>query len=93
MIYATRKFWKGAAERAIATGAQFVGLVVGVGVTAGAVDGETAEVLNAFTLDWLTIGGSFAGGAFASLVLSLARPKFVAGEPGATPEPIAPAAG
>lgn len=93
MIYATRKFWKGATERAIATGAQFAGLVVGVGITAGGLEGETAEVINAFTLDWGTIGGAYVGGMVASLLLSLARPRFVAGEPGATPEPVAPAGG
>ncbi|WP_125777203.1 hypothetical protein [Antribacter gilvus] len=89
MIYASLSFWKGAAERAIATGAQFCLLVLGVGVGAGALPGETAQIVNALTLNYVTLGGAFLGGALVSVLTSLARPDFVAGAPGASPVPLA----
>lgn len=81
MIYATREFWSGAAERAIATGAQFAVGVVLSGAAAGTVTGETAEVINAFALDVRTVIGAFIGGIVLSVLTSLARADFVAGKP------------
>lgn len=66
-----KSFWKEATERALKTGAQFVLVTLGVGLAAGAGDGETAEVINALTLDWLNLGGVFLGGAFVSYLFSL----------------------
>lgn len=76
-VYASRDFWLGAAERAVKTGAQFFLMVLGVGVTAGVVDGQTASVVNALALDYLTLAGAFAGGVLVSLMTSLAFPKNV----------------
>lgn len=76
-IYATREFWNGAAERAIKTGAQFVLAVLGIGITAGGIGSEEAQIISAFAIDWLTVGGAFLGGAFASIAFSLAAPKHV----------------
>jgi hypothetical protein len=66
----TKEFWKAAAERAIATAAQSVIAVVGVD-----------HLTNAFTLDWPTLGGVAAGGAFLSLLKSVAVGKFTDGSP------------
>lgn len=65
------EFWRGALERAIKTGAQFVLLVLGVGVGSGVVDTDTAQVINAFALDYLTLGGAFMGGVLFSVLTSL----------------------
>lgn len=73
----TKKFWKGAAERGIKSGAQFALLTLGVGLTAGAVDGETAQVINAFTVNFATLGGAFLGGVLVSALTSLAFPSKV----------------
>ena len=67
----TTAFWKGAAERALKSGAQFALLTLGVGLTAGAVDGETAQVINAFTVNFVTLGGTFLGGALVSVLTSI----------------------
>lgn len=75
MIYATKTFWVGALERGIKTGAQFVLALLGIGVTAVGMQGETAEIISAFTLDWLSIGGAFLGGVFMSLMTSLVSPN------------------
>lgn len=68
----TIAFWKGATERAVKSGAQFALLTLGVGVTAGAVDGETAQVINAFAVNFATLGGAFLGGVLVSALTSLA---------------------
>ena len=70
-------FWKGVAERGIKTGAQFALLTLGVGLTAGAVDSETAQVINAFTVNFATLGGAFLGGVLVSALTSLALPENV----------------
>ncbi|QEP08725.1 holin [Glutamicibacter sp. ZJUTW] len=67
----TKEFWKGVAERGIKTGAQFALLTLGVGVTAGTVDGEAAQVINAFAVDFVTLGGAFLGGVLVSVLTSL----------------------
>lgn len=67
----TTAFWKGAAERALKSGAQFALLTLGVGLTAGTVDGETAQVINAFTVNLATLGGTFLGGALVSVLTSI----------------------
>lgn len=72
MFFTSKQFWKQTAERALKSGAQFVALVIGAGVIAGTQPGEAAEVINAFALDWLNLGGVFLGGAFASIVTSIA---------------------
>jgi hypothetical protein len=77
MIYASKEFWLGVAERAVKTGAQMVLFLLGVGITAAGVDGETAQVLSAFAVDWIAIGGAFLGGAFLSLMTSLVAPEKV----------------
>lgn len=56
----TIRFWKDAAERAVKTAAQAVLLAIGGGA------------VNALTLDWATLGGSFLGGALLSLLTSIA---------------------
>lgn len=66
----TKKFWKAAAERSVATAGQAVLAVIGVD-----------QVVNAFELDWVTLGGVAAGGAFLSLVKSIAVGKFTDGSP------------
>lgn len=70
----TLEFWRGVAERGIKSGAQFALLTLGVGLTAGTVDGETAQVINAFTVNFVTLGGAFAGGVLVSALTSLALP-------------------
>lgn len=54
-------FWKAATERAISTAAQAAAAFIFV---------DSVQV-NAFTLDWPTIGGIAAGGALFSLLKSL----------------------
>ncbi|MEV1295759.1 holin [Pseudonocardia sp. NPDC049635] len=56
----TTVFWKDAAERAIATGAQ---TLVGLWTAAG--------VFNLLTVDWAAAGGVAAGAAALSLLKSL----------------------
>lgn len=73
----TKDFWKGALERAVKSGAQFVLLVLGVGVAAGGVDTETAQVINAFALDYVALGGAFLGGVLMSVLTSVAFPAAV----------------
>ena len=70
----TIEFWKGAAERGIKTGAQFALLTLGVGVTAGTGEGETAQAINAFAVDFVTLGGAFLGGVLVSVLTSLVLP-------------------
>lgn len=77
MIYATKQFWKGAAERALKTGAQFVLALLAVGVTAGGLEAETADVISAFALDWSAIGSAFIGGMFISVMTSIVSPQVV----------------
>lgn len=67
----TLAFWKAATERAIKSGAQFALIVIVGGAVAGGVETETAEVVNAFALDYLTIGGVFAGGVIVSYLTSV----------------------
>ncbi|WP_193510495.1 hypothetical protein [Cryobacterium sp. BB736] len=77
----TFAFWKAATERAIKSGAQFVGLTIGGGIAAG-VSGN--EVINAFLLDYPTLGGVFLGGALASYVTSLISAPISGGSPSIT---------
>ena len=58
----TLKFWKATAERAIATGAEAVIAVWGVGDIA----------LNAFVIDWETAAGIALGGAALAVLKALA---------------------
>lgn len=77
MIYATKAWALGATERSLKTGAQFVLFLLGVGVTAGSLSGEEAQVISAFALDWTAILGAFLGGAFTSLMTSVVAPENV----------------
>lgn len=80
----TLVFWRAACERALKTGAEFVLLTLGVGVGAGASAGQTAAVINAFTLNYLTLGGAFAGGMLVSVMFSLVTAKLTDGSPSMT---------
>lgn len=80
----TLTFWRAAAERAIKTGAEFVLLTLGVGVGAGAGDGASADVINAFALNYLTLAGAFGGGMLVSVMFSLVTAKLTDGSPSAT---------
>ena len=64
----TLTFWKAATERALKSGAQFVLLTIGGGFAAGAAGNET---INAFLLDFPTLGGVFAGGLIVSYLTSV----------------------
>lgn len=63
----TKAFWKGAAERAIKTGAQ------------AAVAFLTAGVLGLFDVDFIQLASVSLLAVVASLFTSLANPEFVAG--------------
>lgn len=80
----TLVFWRAALERALKTGAQFVLLTLGVGVGAGAGEGTSADVINAFALNYLTLAGAFAGGMLVSALFSLTTAKLTDGSPSAT---------
>lgn len=67
----TLAFWKAATERAAKSGAQFTLLTITGGLIAGGASGETAEVVNAFALDYVTLGGVFAGGVIVSYLTSV----------------------
>lgn len=67
----SKKFWQKALERAVKTGAQFVLLVV-IGGNMLPDTSEQMVQVNAWLLDWQTIGGVFLGGVFVSLLTSLA---------------------
>jgi hypothetical protein len=54
-------FWLDAAERAVKTAAQAGILAIGA-----------SEGFNLFTLDWRTFAGFAAGGAFLSMLMSVA---------------------
>lgn len=77
----TLVFWRAAFERALKTGAQFVLMTLGVGVGAGVSDGATADVINAFTLNYVTLAGSFCGGMLVSVMFSLVTAKLTDGNP------------
>lgn len=64
----TLAFWKAATERAGKSGAQFVLLTIGGGIAAG-IGGD--ETINAFLLDYPTLGGVFLGGALVSYLTSI----------------------
>jgi len=64
----TLAFWKAATERAVKSGAQFVVLTIGGGAIAGAT-GDKA--INAFLLDYPTLGGVFVGGLILSYLTSI----------------------
>lgn len=77
-------FWKAAAERGVSTAAQAAAAYVFV---------DSVQV-NVLTLDWPTIGGIAAGGAFLSLLKSLmvnaatkTGPSFTEAEQVAKPAP------
>lgn len=72
----TLAFWKAATERALKTGAEFVLASLGVGVGAGVVGGEAGEVINAFALDYVTLGGAAAGGIIVSYLFSIVSAPF-----------------
>ena len=75
----TLGFWKAASERAVKTGAQFVLVILGIGLT-----GATGDVtVNAFLIDWPTLLGVFVGGVFVSYLTSLVS-LGVAGSPSIT---------
>lgn len=61
----SNKFWQQTAERAVKTGAQAVLLAIGA-----------SEGFSLFVLDWSIVAGAFLGGAFLSLVTSLASGQF-----------------
>jgi hypothetical protein len=67
------QFWKAATERALKSGAQFVILTIGGGTVAGATGNET---VNAFLLDYPTLGGVFLGGAILSYLTSVISAPF-----------------
>lgn len=77
-------FWVGAVERAAKTAAQTVAAAVTVDVATGGLG------VDALSLDWLALLGLALGGAFYSLVFSVANPSFVAGvaEVVHVPEPV-----
>lgn len=64
----TLAFWKAATERALKSGAQFVILTITGGAVAGAAGQET---INAFLLDYPTLGGVFLGGVVISYLTSI----------------------
>lgn len=64
----TKAFWKGAAERAIKTGAQTLAAYFVIGTT-GVLD-----------LDWVPALSVSAAAVVASLLTSVANPEFVAGK-------------
>lgn len=79
----TTVFWRATAERAVSTGAQFALLTLGVGLVAGTGDSLQADVINAFAVNWLTLGGAFLGGCFVTVLKCLAFGAKT-GEPSAT---------
>jgi len=60
-------FWKAATERAIKTGAQFA--LVTLGFAATGISGDST--VNAFLLDYPTLGGVFLGGILVSYLTSI----------------------
>lgn len=62
-----KAFWKAATERAIKTGAQFVLVTLGIGLTG--VSGNTT--VNAFLIDYPTLGGVLLGGIIVSYLTSI----------------------
>lgn len=56
----TKKFWEDAAERALKTAAQSIGLAL------------AGSAVNILTLDWETVGGAALTGAALSVVTSIA---------------------
>jgi hypothetical protein len=64
----TLAFWKAATERAVKSGAQFTLLTLGGGIAAGVGGNET---INAFLLDYPTLGGVFLGGVVVSYLTSI----------------------
>lgn len=77
----TLQFWRAAGERAAKTGAQFVLAVLGMAWTTAGLGDPTAETLNAFSWNYLTIAGAFAAGVFLSLMFSLVSAKVTDGNP------------
>lgn len=76
-------FWRATLERSISTGAQFAILTLGVGLLAGTGEGTTADVVNAFAVNWLTLLGAFGGGVLLTVLKCLAFGKSN-GDPSAT---------
>lgn len=71
----SRIFWVDATERAVKSGAQFVLLTLGFGLVAGTQEDSTAQVVNAFLVDYKTLLGVFLGGVLFSYITSLASAK------------------
>lgn len=77
-----KAFWKASAERSLKSGAQFVVLTIAAGAIAGTGDAQ-AQVVNAFLLDWPTLGGVFLGGILISVLTSIITAKVTDGNPSA----------
>ena len=60
VAYSNKQFWKLTLERAIKTAAQTGIIFIG------------AEQMNVIDFDWVTLGGFVLGGAFLSLLTSVA---------------------
>lgn len=67
-------FLKGAAERAVKTGAQFVLGVLGFATL------DAGGSFNALDADYATLAGAFLGGVLLSFLFSVVNPEFVAGK-------------
>lgn len=78
----TRRFWRDAAERMIATAAQAGILSIGQDV----VDSMRVD---AFRLDWLQLASFMAGGALLALLKGLAAARFVGRRDSASLDPEA----
>lgn len=78
MSYWTTKFWKASAERAIKTAAQSATLAIGATLIEG------TPMLDALSLDYVSVGGFALGGAVLSLLTSVATAAITDGSPSAT---------
>lgn len=84
----TLAFWKAATERALKTAAQFVLASIGVGVAAGTQSGDAADVINAFALDYVTLGGAALGGVLVSYLTSVVSAPFAGSGPSLANETV-----
>ncbi len=67
----TKAFWIAAFERGVRTGAQAVLLSITGGILVGTGEGASSEAVNAFLLDWVTLGGVFLGGFILAVLTAL----------------------